>query len=83
MCKQFVESLVRPTQYSALPNALVRFLFGYIENVYFSRRWWTGLTGDDKQEVMSLVKAYPPQPEEIVAPEGGLSEWVNRGQRWV
>jgi hypothetical protein len=47
ICNKFVESLLSEPQ-EDIPNILVEFMFGYVENTYFSKAWWDSLSNPYK-----------------------------------
>lgn len=52
--RAFVESLLKQGN-QRLPSLLVQFMFAYVENTYFSGRWWESLSGADRRHVESLA----------------------------
>ncbi len=40
-----------------LPDAILRYVFEYFENVYFSPTWWVGLSDDHKNSILKRASA--------------------------
>lgn len=55
-CEIFSRSLVRLPE-PDIVKKVVAITFGYLENVYFSDEWWSGLGEEEKREVFSLAKS--------------------------
>jgi hypothetical protein len=49
-----IDSLLRISE-DRLPGMLVQFAFAYIENTYFSARWWEALLESDRRQLASLA----------------------------
>lgn len=54
LCNKFVESLLSEPQ-DDIPNLLVEFMFGYVENTYFSKAWWDSLDKSMQDRIASLA----------------------------
>jgi hypothetical protein len=59
ICTQFVESLLSESQ-TDMPSLLIEFMFGYVENTYFSKAWWDSLD-KTKQTRISMLANTPVQ----------------------
>ncbi len=65
ICIPFTQSLVDNIKSERIGNALVRFLFEYCENMYFSPLWWDNLSGNLQEELKcrfqtTLISGYNP-----------------------
>jgi len=49
----FVTSLLKRKKY--LPGLLVQFVFSFIENTFFSERWWQSLTDTERRHLTELA----------------------------
>jgi hypothetical protein len=53
--QRFVESLLRKGN-QVLPSLLVQFMFAYVENTYFSARWWECLSEAEREHLITLAR---------------------------
>jgi hypothetical protein len=53
--RQFVESLLRVGT-DKLGSVLVQYIFAYVENTYFSKRWWASLSPEECRHLASLAR---------------------------
>jgi len=74
-CREYVTSLVSAVSKHDLPQALVRFLFATVENVYFSPQWWNNLNKQQKTLICQLASKMEPDPGAIVKPGRPLVNW--------
>ncbi len=56
--RAFIESLLKHDD-RRLPSLLVQFMFAYVENTYFSGRWWESLSKADRQHLKLLAETCP------------------------
>jgi len=82
--RRFIESLIdRNDVGEAIPQAVVRFMFGWIENTYFSPRWWENLEDTVRYVIAELAMAYPPTPELLRPNDHPLVDWELVSTQWV
>ena len=52
--RTFVTSLLNYEKY--LPGILVQFMFAFIENTFFSERWWNSLSDTERRHLSGLAR---------------------------
>ena len=53
-CALFIESLLNRNP-SEVPSLLIKFYFAYVENTYFSEKWWNELPPENTQHLTQLA----------------------------
>jgi hypothetical protein len=74
-CGEFVTSLVSTFSERDPPQALARFLFANVENVYFSSQWWNNLNSEEQKLIRQLALKIKPDADAIVKPGRPLVNW--------
>lgn len=54
ICDKFVNSLIG-LDFKRIPNLIVEFMFGYIENTYFAESWWKSLNKRKQLRIKRLA----------------------------
>ena len=58
-CNRFIESLVGESP-EEIPTLLIEFMFGYVENTYFSKAWWDSLDKSKQDRITTLANTSIP-----------------------
>jgi len=62
--RKFVDSLLEFEQ-KKIPSLLVQFIFAYIENTYFSDKWWNSLSIANREQIERLAAIADPYDMEF------------------
>lgn len=61
---QFLESLFRRPE-AAIPSIIAQFIFAHLENTYFSKQWWDGLTDYQQKHMRYLMGITNPYYDDV------------------
>ena len=54
LCNEFMESLLNIPK-DDIPSIIIEFVFGYVENTYFSQSWWDSLDQAKRDRITMLA----------------------------
>lgn len=72
----YIESILTLNK-SELPNFIVQFIFRYVENTYFSEKWWNSLSNEDKNFIVSLASDMQQYGYPLKVENRNLVNWQN------
>ena len=58
-CKTFISS-INAISNDELPNVIIRFIFSFFENIYFSPSWWNELTRNVQEAIIKKFQVGSP-----------------------
>lgn len=70
----FLESLFRKPE-TAIPNIIAQFIFAHIENTFFSKKWWEGLTDHQREYMRYLMGISNPYYQRIAYISEQVVNW--------
>ncbi len=73
--RRFVDSLLSQSR-AELPDLLVEFMFTHVENTYFARTWWEGLSSLQRASIRKYAAIFNPYYDQPKYQSLSLVDWT-------